>query len=133
MQLSIELSMTNHRKKNAFLYVIGKGSRNIYNTMTLAEDATDKITVLFAKFKTYYKPKQNVTIEKYHFNTRVQSRSETIDQYIINTTITVRKLLLISLCFYIHVRLCTVINDKTQDPVCLHLVCLHPRNLELSK
>ena len=44
--------------------------------MTFSEDEADKIETLFSK---YCKPKQNVTIERCHFNTRVQ---ETIDQYV---------------------------------------------------
>ena len=47
--------------------------------MTFAEDKTDK---LFTKFKTYCKPKQNITVERYCFNTRTQEASKTIDQYV---------------------------------------------------
>ena len=85
MQLFIELTMTKSTDKekcSAFLYVIGQAGRDIYNTMTLTEDETDKIEVLFAKFEAYCKPKQNVTIERYRFNTRSQASGETIDQYV---------------------------------------------------
>ena len=85
MQLFIELTVMKSSEKekcSAFLYVIGQASRDIHNTMTLREDETDKIDVLFTKFKAYCKPKQNVTIERYCFNTRVQSRGETIDLYV---------------------------------------------------
>ena len=50
--------------------------------MSFAEDETDKLDVLFMKFGTYCKPKQNITMERYHFNTHVQEASETIDQYV---------------------------------------------------
>ena len=85
MQLFIELTMTKSSEKekcSAFLYVIGQAGRDIYNTMTLTEKETGKIDVLFTKFEAYCKPKQNVTIERYHFNTRAQGRGETIDQYV---------------------------------------------------
>ena len=67
-------------KCSAFLYTIGQAGRDIYNTMTFSEEQ-DKIDILFTKFEMYCKPKQNVTIERYRFNTRVQGKQETIDQY----------------------------------------------------
>ena len=85
MQLFIELTMTKSSDKekcSAFLYVIGQAGRDIYNTMTLTEEETSKIDVLFAKFEAYCKPKRNVTIERYRFNTRTQARGETINQYV---------------------------------------------------
>ena len=63
-------------------YVIEQAGRDIYNTMNLTEEETGKINVLFAKFKAYCKPKQNVTIERYRFNTRAQASDEMIDQYV---------------------------------------------------
>ena len=54
----------------------------MHNTMQLTEGETEKIDILFAKFEAYCKPKQNVTIEWYRFNTRSQSKEETIDQYV---------------------------------------------------
>ena len=50
--------------------------------MTFLEEEQDKIDILFSKFKAYCKLKQNVTIEYYCFNTSVQGRQETIDQYL---------------------------------------------------
>jgi len=85
MQLFIELTMTKSSEKekyNAFLYVIGQAGRDIYNTITLTEDETDKINVLFTKFEAYGKPKQNVTIERYRFNNHTQTSGETINQYV---------------------------------------------------
>ena len=84
MQLYIELTMKNKSQKekcSAFLYTIGQAGRDVYNTMTLSEEEQDKIEVLFSKLESYCKPKQNVKIERYRFNTRVQGRQETIDQY----------------------------------------------------
>jgi len=85
MQLFIELTMMKSSEKekcSALLYVIGQSGREIYNTMTLTEEETNKIDVLFAKFEAYCKPKQNVTIKRYCFNTRTQARGETINQYV---------------------------------------------------
>ena len=50
--------------------------------MNLDESQRDKIDVLFNKFEEYCKPKQNVTVERYCFNTRVQDKGEQIDRYI---------------------------------------------------
>jgi len=86
MQLFIELSMprkSEREKCSAFLYTIGQAGRDMHNTMQLTEEKTDKIDVLFAKLEAYCKPKQNVTIERYRFNTRSQSKEETIDQYVL--------------------------------------------------
>lgn len=69
-------------KCSVFLYTIGQAGRDVYNTMTLADGERDKIDILFAKFEAYCKPKQNVMIERYRFNTRVQAKEETIDQYL---------------------------------------------------
>lgn len=70
-------------KEKCSAFLIGPAGRDVYNTMTLTEEETDKIDVLFDKFEEYCKPKQNVTIERYHFNTRTQSKEETIDQYVL--------------------------------------------------
>ena len=50
--------------------------------MKLMEEETGKINVLFAKFEAYCKPKENVTIERYRFNTRAEASDETIDEYV---------------------------------------------------
>ena len=63
---------TEKEKCSAFLCTIGQAGRDVYNTMTLTEEETNKIDVLFTKFEAYCKPKQNVMIEQYHFNTRAQ-------------------------------------------------------------
>ena len=78
MELYIELSMARKSEKDkcsAFLYVIGQKGRDEYNAMNLDDSQRDKIDV-------YCKPKQNVTVERYRFNTRMQDKAEPIDQYI---------------------------------------------------
>ena len=56
----------------AFLYVIGKEGREIFNTFVFPEEEKDKITPLLAKFDNYCIPKKNVTMERQikHTSTR---------------------------------------------------------------
>ena len=84
MELYIDLSMARKSEKDkcsAFLYVIGQKGHNVYNAMNL-DKSRDKIDVLFNKFEEYCKPKQNITVERYRFNTQVQDKGEQIDRYI---------------------------------------------------
>ena len=50
--------------------------------MTLQDEERDKINILFTKFEEYCKPRGNVTIERYRFNSRAQGKLETVDQYV---------------------------------------------------
>ena len=75
MDLYLSLAMSDKSEKDkcgAFLYMIGQTGRDIYNTMTFAEGEENKLDVLFRKFEAYCKPKQNITVERYRFNTRAQ-------------------------------------------------------------
>ena len=77
MELYIELSMARKSekdKRSVFLYVIGQKGQDVYNIMNLDDTQCDKINVLFTKFEEYCKPKQNMTVERHQFNTRVQER-----------------------------------------------------------
>ena len=85
MELYIELSMARKSEKDkcsAFLYVIGQKGCDVYNAMNLDDPQHDKIDVLFTKFEEYCKPKHNVTVERYRFNTQVQDKAESIDRYV---------------------------------------------------
>ena len=85
MELYLKLAMSGKSEKSkceVFLYTVGKVGRDIFNTMSFTEDETDKLDILFMKFETYCKPKQNITVERYRFNMRVQESSKTIDQYV---------------------------------------------------
>ena len=64
------------------MYVIGQTGRDIYNAMTLQDDERDKIDILFTKVEQYCKPRRNVTIECYRFNSRAQGKLETVDHYV---------------------------------------------------
>jgi len=86
MELYLQLCLSKKSKKekcSTFLYVIGQAGRDIFNAMTLQDIERDKIDILFGKFEEYCRPKQNITIEHYHFNSRTQGRLETVvDQYV---------------------------------------------------
>ena len=85
MRLYIDLCMDDKSEKEkckAFLYVIGPAGRDIFTALVLKDDEKDKIDVLFKKFEEYCKPKKNVTVQRYKFNTRCQGASESVDQYV---------------------------------------------------
>jgi hypothetical protein len=85
MELYLRLNMAESAEKeqcDAFRYIIGQDGRDIYNTMAFTESEVDKIDILFAKFEEYCKPRKNIIMERYKFNTRVQRKDETADQYV---------------------------------------------------
>ena len=85
-ELYLSLAMPNKSEKEkcqAFLYIIGQQGRDIYETLNFSEDEKFKLEPMFEKFERYCKPKQNVSVERYKFNTLAQGTS-TIDQYITN-------------------------------------------------
>ena len=45
------------------------------------EGEQNKLQPLFDAFDGYCKPNENITVERYRFNSRNQSKTETIDQY----------------------------------------------------
>ena len=50
--------------------------------MTFTPSEENKIDALFDKFEDYCKPRKNVIMERYKFNTRIQQKDETADQYV---------------------------------------------------
>ena len=70
----------------AFLYLIGRKGREIYNTWTIPESANDKVDVLFGRFSTYFKPKENVILERYRFNAKIQEEGESLDEFVTELT-----------------------------------------------
>ncbi|CAB4044721.1 Transposon Ty3-G Gag-Pol poly, partial [Paramuricea clavata] len=85
MELYLRLNMAESAEKeqcDAFRYIIGQDGRDIYNTMAFTVHEVDKIDILFAKFEEYCKPRKNIIMERYKFNTRVQRKNETADQYV---------------------------------------------------
>ena len=79
MELYLTLALSDKSEKEqccAFLYLIGQSGRDIYNTMQLADKEVNKIDVngvLFRWFEDYCRSKQNVTMERFKFNTRNQA------------------------------------------------------------
>ena len=73
---------TEKEKCNAFLYIIGQDGRDIYRTFVFETGEVDKIKPLIKKFEEYCISKQNITIQGYKFNKRIQSDAESVDQHI---------------------------------------------------
>ena len=62
--------------------IFGQEGREISNTMTIQDEDVDKLDTLFNKFKEYCSPRENITVWRHRFHTRVQGKTETIDQYV---------------------------------------------------
>ncbi|CAC5369075.1 unnamed protein product [Mytilus coruscus] len=85
MELYLDVAMTEAEEKDtckALLYVIGQEGQDIFNTFNIQEGDKGKIEPLFTHFERYCIPRKNVTMERYKFNTRVQGKSESIDQFV---------------------------------------------------
>ena len=85
MEWYTKLSMVRKSEKDkcsASLYIISQEGCDVYNAMNLNDMQHDKIDVFFTKFEEYCKPKQNVIVERYQFNTQVQDKAESIDRYV---------------------------------------------------
>ena len=82
IELYIDLAMKSHKEKekyNAALYIIGEEGRKIHSTWTFPEAGRDKVKPLLKKFKEYCTPRNNTTLERYRFNSRIQKADETVD------------------------------------------------------
>ncbi|CAC5418934.1 unnamed protein product [Mytilus coruscus] len=85
MELYLDVALSEAEKENtckALLNVIGQEGRDIFNTFDIQEGDKGKIEPLFTHFEIYCIPRKNVTMERYKFNTRVQGKSESIDQFV---------------------------------------------------
>ena len=85
VELYLDVTMSGKpepEKCKAFLCVIGKEGREIFNTFVFPEEEKDKFTPLLAKFENYFIPKKNVKMERHKFNTQVQGSTELIDQFV---------------------------------------------------
>ena len=74
MKLYLDITMNDRDEKDkcsAFLYIIGQEGREIFNTMTIPDEDVDKLDTLFNKFKEYCAPRENITVWKHRFHTRV--------------------------------------------------------------
>ena len=95
MQFYINATMskkTEKEKYSFFLFSIGEAGREIFNTWIWPKVVNDEgeptdedditIAALFKKFEDYCKPKRNLIVERYKFNTRRQNPGESVDHYI---------------------------------------------------
>ncbi len=85
MKIFLNLGMAKAKEDeqcSAFLYIIGQGGSDIFETLTIPSGQENKIEALFEVFKVYCTPKKNLTIERHKFNTRFQGKDETVDEYI---------------------------------------------------
>lgn len=66
------------RKVNLLLHLIGE----IYNSFNYSNEDNIVYNELVKKFEDYFVPKQNITVERHKFFTRIQGSSESLDDYI---------------------------------------------------
>ena len=85
-KLYVELALSGKSqaiKKKTLLYIIGERGREIYKTLTFAEDEDDRtVEHYFQALETHCVPKVNETLERYHFFTKSQSQGETFEQFL---------------------------------------------------
>ena len=83
LYINIAMSKKNEEEKCAtFLYVIGSEGREIFNTFQIEDANKNKLDPLIKAFDSYCKPKENLTVERYRFNTRSQGKDEPFDRFI---------------------------------------------------
>lgn len=89
MKLYLQLAMAKDSEADkcaAFLYLIGRKGREIYNTWNIPSADSNKIDILFGRFSTYFKPKENLILERYRFNTKIQDEGESLDDFVTELT-----------------------------------------------
>lgn len=65
------------------LHVIGNSAVRAYRQFNFEnEEDKKKINIVLDKFEEYFVPQINETVERYKFNSRIQSADETVDQFI---------------------------------------------------
>ena len=76
------LKENSEEEKCAYLMIwVGEKGRNIYSTWTMSADERKKLENYYKKFEEYVTPRTNVIYNRYKFHLRVQSKSETFDQF----------------------------------------------------
>ena len=67
------------RKKALLLHLVGTGTQDIYDTLTLSSASfEDALTAL----SNHFEPKKNITFERSVFHRATQHQNETIEQYV---------------------------------------------------
>lgn len=65
MKLYLTIAMnsrTDAEQCSAFPYIIGQQGKEILNTVTIVEEARNKVDVLLQKLKEYCAPRENITV-----------------------------------------------------------------------
>ena len=65
-----------------FLVIVRKECYQVYRKLALSKDQRKNLTELIGGLESYFRPKKNVTFERYVFNTCHQEAQETIDEYV---------------------------------------------------
>ena len=87
IELYLDLAMKSSgesEKCKAVLYIIGEEGRKIFNTWSIPDGEREKVQPLLTRFREYCTPRNNITLERYKFNTRVQKPDETVDQFVVD-------------------------------------------------
>ena len=79
IELYLNLAMKSSgesEKCKAVLYIIGEEGRKIFKTWSIPDGEREKVQQLLTRFREYCTPRNNITLERYKFNTRVQKPDE---------------------------------------------------------
>lgn len=85
------LGKKEEEEKCAYLMIwVGEKGRNVYSTWNLNADDSKDLTVLYQKFEEYVKPKSNQVFSSYKFQCRVQSATESCEEFVTDLKVLVK-------------------------------------------
>lgn len=64
-----------------FMTIIGTDAIRLFNTFNLTPEQQNDISVIITKFEEHFKPKANITYERFKFNGMMQSSGQSFDEY----------------------------------------------------
>ena len=73
----------NEQRLATLLSIVGYGALHVYNAFYWDENEPKTIENVIIKFRTYCKPKKNVTYERFVFMSRKQKSNESINDYLV--------------------------------------------------
>jgi len=77
------LKKKTEEEKCAYLMIwVGEKGRTLFETWTLTADERKVLKTYLDKFEAHVKPKTNIVFNRYKFQSRIQSESETFDQFV---------------------------------------------------
>ena len=86
IKLYIELALDGKSaeyKRKTLLYLVGEKGREIYRTLPIAEEEKDRtVDIIIQAFDNFCLPRENETLERYHFNRRSQLEGENFEQFL---------------------------------------------------